>query len=91
MGASLLSSFMSGGDKGSASSTASKSGDATSGLSLDFTSNNAFQVGGSGGSNQSATADKSAGLSSNTTMYLIIGGAAVLVVGILAWSLKRKA
>ena len=95
MYAQLASSFLGGGDKGSQpSSTASESGDASSGLKLDFTSNNAFNLGGSGTSSQSANAnkDQSAGNVSgnNVVLYVALGIAGLAVISTL-WLSMRKA
>ena len=61
-----------------------KAGDASSNLNLDFTSNNAFSVGGSGKQDVSASASTSDGLSgggSNVLIYVAIGAG---VLGLLA-------
>lgn len=96
MYAQLASSVLGGGDKGSSpSSTASKSGDASAGVNFDFSLNNSFTVGGSGKTSTAASAttaeDSSAGLKQNTVLYVALAFAGVAAIGLIAWTLKRRA
>lgn len=73
---------------GSAGPSAAKSGDVSAGINYDFTSNNAFSVGGSGKQVQTATASTSEdlpGAKDNTLTYISIGVGALslLLVGFL--------
>lgn len=93
MGLEVLGGFLGGGDKsqGGQKSASATSGDATSNLSFDFSANNAFQVGGSGSSGQTASADKGTGTVNNTVLYVALALAGLAVVGVVAWSAMRKA
>lgn len=90
----LLGAFMGGGDKGSTpSSNSAKSGDASSGVTLDFSANNSFTVGGSGKTSSDAALGGSSGSTnsnSNMALYIALGVAGVAIVGVIAFAALRK-
>lgn len=71
--------------------SSAKAGDASSSLNLDFTSNNAFSVGGSGKQDVSASASTSDGLTggSNVLTYVAIG-VGILALGAVVFVIARK-
>ena len=71
--------------------SSAKAGDASSSLNLDFTSNNAFSVGGSGKQDVSASASTSDGLTggSNVLNYVAIG-VGILALGAVVFVIARK-
>ena len=81
-----------GGEKGSSDQLSSTSGDASASSTFDFSGmNNGFTLGGRGNTSAAATNDKATGSTNNTPLYLALGVAGVSVVGLIAWSLMRRA
>ena len=72
--------------------SAAKAGDVSAGMTFDFTSNNAFSVGGSGKQTQTANASADEGLpvNNNLPLYIGIGVAVVALLGIGFVLIKRK-
>lgn len=81
-----------GGEKGSSDQLSSTSGDAKSNSTFDFSGmNNAFTLGGRGSTSAAASNEKTTGSTNNTPLYAALGIAGLSVVGLLTWSLMRKA
>lgn len=92
MGLSSLSSLTGGGgiSAGGGGPSSAATGDTSSMVNLDFTSNNAFSLGGSGKQdvNAATTQDKSSG-SSNTPLYIALGVGAIAVIGVMIIALRK--